>query len=156
MTIGRIPIGRLFVSNVVMALLLLMTIGCGEEIIPQYETTGPKDSGTVSVTKADLTDGARQGEELFNVNCSVCHGVNAAGTDQGPPLVDRIYHPGHHPDFSIRNAVSKGVQQHHWVFGNMAPIATVSPDEVEKIICYIRETQLANGIFEADDYLTTC
>ena len=156
MTIGRIPIGRLFVSNVVMTLLLLMTIGCGGESTPQYETTGPKDSGTVSVTRAGLSKGASQGEELFNTNCSVCHGVNAAGTNQGPPLIDRIYHPGHHPDFSIRNAVSKGVQQHHWVFGNMAPIASVSQNEVEKIICYIRETQLANDIFEADDYSPTC
>ena len=156
MIIGRNPIARLFVSTIVMALLLIMTIGCGEESTPQYETTIPKDSGTDSVTRADLSQGASQGEELFNANCSVCHGVNAAGTDQGPPLIDRIYHPGHHPDFSIRNAVSKGVQQHHWVFGNMAPIASVSPNEVEKIICYIRETQLANGIFEADDYSTTC
>ena len=156
MTIGKNPIARLLLSIVVMAFLLLMSIGCGEESTPQYETTGPKDSGTVSVTRADLSDGVRRGEELFNANCSVCHGVNAAGTDQGPPLIDRIYHPGHHPDFSIRNAVNKGVQQHHWVFGNMPPITSVSADEVENIICYVRETQLANGIFEADDYSTTC
>ena len=156
MTISRNPITRLFVSIVVMAFLLLIVTGCGEESAPEYETTGSNNTGTVSVTRADLSVGSRQGEELFNANCSVCHGLSAAGTDQGPPLIDRIYHPGHHPDFSIRNAVNKGVQQHHWVFGNMAPIASVSTDEVEKIICYIRETQLANDIFEDDDYSTTC
>ena len=156
MTISRNPIARLFVSIVVMVFLLLIVAGCGEEGTPEYETTRSNDTGTVSVTRADLSDAARQGEELFNANCSVCHGLNASGTNQGPPLIDRIYHPGHHPDFSIRNAVSKGSQQHHWVFGNMPPITSVSADEVENIICYVRETQLANGIFEADDYSTTC
>ena len=78
------------------------------------------------------------------------------GTNQGPTLIDRIYHPGHHGDFSIRNAVSQGVQQHHWGFGDMAPVAGLSSDDVEKIICYIRETQRTAGIFEGDDFSTVC
>ena len=82
--------------------------------------------------------------------------MNAAGTTQGPTLIDRIYHPGHHPDFSIRNAVSQGVRQHHWVFGDMPPVTDVSSDDAEKIICYIRETQRANGLFEGDSYSTVC
>ena len=99
---------------------------------------------------------AREGEELFDANCSVCHGENATGTNQGPPLVDRIYHPGHHTDHSIRNAVSNGVKQHHWGFGDMAPVAGVSSDDVEEIICYIRELQRAGGIFEGDGFSTVC
>ena len=103
-----------------------------------------------------LSDMARAGEELFNANCSLCHGMAAAGTSQGPSLIDRIYHPGHHPDLSFRNAVRQGVQQHHWFFGDMPPVAGVSSDDVEKIICYVREMQRANGIFEGNDYSTVC
>ena len=110
----------------------------------------------VPAAGAALSETARAGEDLFNANCSVCHGVGAAGTNQGPPLIDRVYHPGHHPDFSIRNAVRQGVKQHHWAFGDMAPVAGVSSDDVENIICYVRELQRAAGIFEGDAFSTVC
>ena len=108
------------------------------------------------MTRPTLSNAARAGENLFNTNCSLCHGVNAAGTGQGPPRVHRIYEPGHHPHFSIRNAVGRGVWQHHWWFGDMPPIAGVSSDDVEKIICYVREMQHTNGIFEGDAASSTC
>ena len=110
----------------------------------------------VSAAGSGLSVTARAGEKLFNANCSACHGAGAAGTSLGPPLMDRVYHPGHHQDFSIRNAVSQGVRQHHWTFGDMAPVAGVSSDEVEKIICYVREMQRAEGIFEGDAFETVC
>lgn len=100
--------------------------------------------------------GTPAGEELFNANCSACHGVGAVGTDAGPPLVHDIYHPGHHSDVSIRSAVRVGVKQHHWFFGDMPPVAGVSPDDLENIVCYVRETQRANGIFEGDGFNTVC
>ena len=139
------PAARLFATGFVLALLLAVMVGCGEESTPQYQT---RESGDVEM--------ARAGEELFNANCSVCHGMNASGTSQGPTFIDRIYHPGHHPDFSFRNAVSNGVTQHHWVFGDMPPVDGVSSEEVDKIICYVRELQRANGIFEGDDFPTVC
>ena len=147
---GRNSMGRLFVYSLVAAFVLLMMMGCGEDSTSQNETT--RSNGA----EQDSASTALTGEELFGANCSVCHGVNAAGTNQGPPLVDGTYHPGHHPDFSIRNAITKGVKQHHWFFGDMPPVAGVSPDDVEKIICHIRDTQLANGLFEADEYESTC
>ena len=139
-----------------MALILLMAIGCGEESPQQYESTGSSDTEKLSVTRPDLSDSARAGEDLFNANCSLCHGVNAAGTHQGPPLIHKVYTPGHHSDFSIRNAVRRGVQQHHWQFGDMPPVAGIPADDVEKIICYVREMQRANGIFEGDAFGTAC
>ena len=36
------------------------------------------------------------------------------------------------------------------------PVPGVSSDDVEKIICYVREMQRANGIFEADVASTAC
>ena len=148
--------GRMNAFILVAAVALLMVTGCGEDSATQYETAGSDDTEATQATGPSLSEMAREGEELFDANCSVCHGEKATGTDQGPTLIDRIYHPGHHSDVSIRNAVSEGVQQHHWVFGDMAPVAGVSSDDVEEIICYVRELQRADGIFEGDGFSTVC
>jgi mono/diheme cytochrome c family protein len=87
------------------------------------------------------------GEALFNAKCSVCHGIKGAGTEMGPPLVHRIYHPNHHADFSFRRAVSLGVRAHHWPFGDMDKVEGVSADDVELIIKYVRSIQHEAGIF---------
>ncbi|WP_210413851.1 c-type cytochrome [Luteithermobacter gelatinilyticus] len=89
---------------------------------------------------------AQKGLELFNKNCAQCHGVNALGTEQGPPLLHDIYNPGHHSDMAFYRAVQSGVPQHHWRFGNMLPQRHVSRKQTELIIAYIRELQRANGI----------
>ena len=68
-----------------MALILLTWAGCGEASPQQYETTASNDTERLSVTRPALSDSARAGEDLFDANCSLCHGVNAAGTHQGPP-----------------------------------------------------------------------
>ena len=146
----------LFVYVIVVSIALLTMIACGGEDDPQRAATGLRGSERVPVTESVLSDTARAGEKLFNANCLVCHGMGATGTTQGPPLIDGIYRPGHHPDFSIRNAVQQGVKQHHWSFGDMAPVAGVSSDDVENIICYVRELQRADGIFEGDAFSTVC
>ena len=91
-----------------------------------------------------------EGEELFNRTCSVCHGAGAVGTQAGPSLVHELYRPGHHPDISFRNAVKNGVISHHWEFGHMPPQPGVSDEDIEKIICYVRELQIAGGIYEGE------
>jgi mono/diheme cytochrome c family protein len=94
----------------------------------------------------DLSATAREGEKLFEANCMVCHGARGTGTATGPPLVHPIYEPGHHSDDSIRSAVQSGVQSHHWTFGDMPAIVTVAPGQLDQIICYVRELQVAEGI----------
>ena len=64
----------------------------------------------------------------------------------GPPLLDQIYAPGHHPDAAIRAAVRNGVQPHHWPLGPMPALPHVGDDEIESIIAYVRSVQRANGI----------
>ena len=93
---------------------------------------------------------SQEGEALFNRTCAVCHGAEGAGTQAGPPLVHPIYQPGHHPDISFRNAVKNGVISHHWEFGHMPPQPGVSDEDIEKIICYVRELQIAGGIYEGE------
>ena len=88
-----------------------------------------------------------KGREAFDANCATCHGAGALGTESGPPLVHRLYVPGHHNDDSIRRAVRNGVPSHHWLFGDMPPIVGVSDEELEQIILYIREQQRAGGIY---------
>ncbi|WP_269586208.1 c-type cytochrome [Roseibium sp. Sym1] len=84
---------------------------------------------------------------MFRENCSACHGENAAGREKlGPPLVHRIYEPGHHGDGAFFLAVQQGVRAHHWPFGNMPPVAGVPHNDVENIIVYVRRLQQANGI----------
>lgn len=88
-----------------------------------------------------------KGEALFNANCSKCHGVRGTGSDKGPPLVHRIYHPNHHSDLSFHWAVERGVVAHHWGFGNMPPIKGLTQQDVDLIIKYVRNLQKEAGIF---------
>ncbi|PVB60691.1 c-type cytochrome [Labrenzia sp. 011] len=109
----------------------------------------PTAEGTalVAVTVPGLSAEARAGGALFEENCAGCHGENAAGRDGfGPPLVHRIYEPGHHGDGAFHLAATRGVRAHHWPFGDMPPVENVSEPDVEKIVAYVRTLQRANGI----------
>jgi len=94
----------------------------------------------------DLTSEQEAGRVLFDANCATCHGPNASGSYQGPPLVHRIYEPSHHGDMAFLLAARQGVRAHHWRFGNMPAIDGVSEDEVVQITAYVRALQRANGI----------
>jgi mono/diheme cytochrome c family protein len=105
-------------------------------------------SPMVAVTLPDsLTAIAQDGKILFDRTCAACHGANAAGSGNGPPLVHKIYEPNHHGDQSFLLAARNGVRAHHWQFGNMPPQPEVSDAQVGTIVTYVRELQRANGIF---------
>lgn len=89
---------------------------------------------------------ARRGQELFVANCAQCHGNDAHGTEQGPPLIHRIYEPGHHSDLAFYIAIARGTHQHHWQFGDMAPVPEVDGEDAAHIITWIREEQREAGI----------
>ncbi len=102
----------------------------------------------VKVAVPQLSGSALEGEMLFNTNCAACHGPNAAGQDGvAPPLVHKIYEPGHHADGSFYLAAARGVRAHHWPFGDMPPVPDVSEQDVTKIIAYVRTLQRENGIY---------
>lgn len=103
-------------------------------------------SGQVKVKVPELSSLAKRGKVEFDNSCAACHGTNAAGTKQGPPLIHKTYNPGHHNNDAFYRAVKSGVAKHHWNFGNMPPISNVSKSQVGRIIRYVRELQLANGI----------
>lgn len=93
-----------------------------------------------------LTDEARAGREAFDRLCAACHGADAAGSAAGPPLMHRIYGPGHHADAAFTLAAQRGVRAHHWRFGDMPPMLSARLDEIGLIVRYVRELQRANGI----------
>lgn len=96
---------------------------------------------------AELSQNAQIGKEMFEANCTACHGDNAAGReDIGPPLVHIIYEPNHHSDESFQRAAAMGVRRHHWPFADMPAVDGLSREDVSMIITYIRELQRANGI----------
>ncbi len=100
----------------------------------------------VDVAVPLLTGAAVRGEQVFAANCARCHGKNAAGSYYGPPLVHRLYEPGHHGDRAFLRAATRGVRAHHWKFGNMPPVRGVSGPDIRSVVAFVRALQVANGI----------
>lgn len=94
-----------------------------------------------------LSANAQTGQQFFEKACASCHGTNAAGKGGfGPPLIHKIYEPSHHGDEAFQMAPLRGVQAHHWSFGDMPPVEGITRGDIKLIIDYIREVQAANGI----------
>jgi mono/diheme cytochrome c family protein len=96
---------------------------------------------------AAFTEQEQMGQRAYEVFCAECHGPSAQGR-QGiaPPLVHKIYEPGHHGDGAFVVAVQNGVRAHHWRFGDMPRVAGVTRAEVLDIVAYVRTLQRENGI----------
>ena len=126
--------------------LSILAGGLGALAWQRMGPIGTSGTVTVNVKEPELSALAETGKAIFEANCATCHGLSAAGTENGPPLVHNIYNPGHHADFAFSMAVKFGVQQHHWSYGNMPAQPQVLQDQMPAIIKYLRELQLANGI----------
>lgn len=128
-------------------ILILATVLLGVALVfgGKY-LIGSRVAEQLVIIVPSLSPEANLGQVAFQSHCVACHGENAGGTDKGPPLVNDIYRPAHHADFSFVRAVSLGVPQHHWLFGNMPPQPQVTRSEIDRMIVYIRELQRGNGI----------
>lgn len=105
-----------------------------------------RSAGHVAVTVPVLSGAAGRGQPLFDANCARCHGPYGSGSDTGPPLVHKIYEPGHHADAAFHSAIRYGVRAHHWRFGDMPAMPGLSETDVRAIIAFVRTVQRANGI----------
>jgi mono/diheme cytochrome c family protein len=113
-----------------------------------YLTARPRPATTLAeIVVPAFSPPAQRGLAAFVASCAGCHGEHAAGSDRGPPLVHKIYHPGHHADQAFVLAARNGTRAHHWRFGDMPAQRQVSPSDLDAIIRYVRELQQANGIF---------
>ena len=126
----------------VWGLLLLVGFAAAVHLTRRDPPPGRKEPATSAASAA-----LAQGRALFERTCMACHGPEAAGSPQGPPLVHRIYEPGLHADEAFLLAVQRGVRAHHWRFGDMPPVPNVSPEEVKLITAYVRGLQKRAGIF---------
>jgi mono/diheme cytochrome c family protein len=111
-----------------------------------YFGGGGQPQVMVTVTVPVLNDEARAGRDAYDRLCAGCHGVSAAGSPAGPPLVHTVYRPAHHADAAFARAVQRGVRAHHWRFGDMPPLPHVTLEEVRTVVQYVRALQRANGI----------
>jgi cytochrome c len=134
---------------VVLALIVVgyFTLSSPEpEITTQHEELGPTSIVDVKIPET-LSARASLGKKIYEVKCVVCHGQNGEGTTGvAPPLVHLIYEPSHHGDMAFVIAAQRGVQSHHWPFGNMPKVEGITKAEVLDVVVYIRELQRENGI----------
>lgn len=128
------------------ALILgLLSAGIG---IVVYDGDGPGDDRPGSkalVVIPEFSPIEQHGKALFETNCAQCHGVNAVGTDKGPPFLHRVYHPNHHADGAFFLAVRRGVRSHHWPFGDMPAQPQIGDSDLSAILSFVRALQSANG-----------
>jgi cytochrome c553 len=101
----------------------------------------------VAVIVPELSAREHGGEAALNDRCASCHGMDAAGRGGvAPPLVHRIYEPGHHGDQAFLMAAQLGVRAHHWRFGDVPLVEGIAEAEIASIVAYVRALQRANGI----------
>ena len=85
------------------------------------------------------------GKNLFEKNCSLCHGTRGKGSEVGPPLMHQFYIPSHHDDSAFYRAALTGTRAHHWKFGDMKPVPGISRKDMDNIIPYLRWLQQKHG-----------
>ena len=88
-----------------------------------------------------------KGQFLYEKYCSSCHALDLAGTSEGPPLIHPFYKPSHHGDRAFYRAALRGVQQHHWEFGDMPPVQGITQGKLDHIVPYIRFYQQQKKLF---------
>ncbi|MFW2333986.1 c-type cytochrome [Ilumatobacter sp.] len=101
-------------------------------------------SNETDTTPADPA-GVGEGAALYQTHCASCHGADLRGSDKGPSHLSIVYEPNHHGDDAFRSAIINGAQQHHWSFGDMAPIPGLDDDQIDAIIDYVRAEQQREG-----------
>lgn len=117
-------------AKVAVAAAAVVVVGCG---------SGQKDASPAGGSLAE------RGSEVYAEACASCHGADLRGTDKGPSHLSVVYEPNHHSDNSFRNAIANGAPQHHWNFGDMAPVEGLSDADVDAVIVFVRAEQQRQG-----------
>lgn len=105
----------------------LAVLLCGLAGVPAHA----RESASAGNPFAGDPTAIHQGAASFRINCGVCHGMNARGGLRGPSLTsNRWSHGG--SDHAIFRTITHGVP------GTQMPANDLEPDEVWKIIAYLR------------------
>ena len=100
-----------------------------------------------AVEKIEIPFHLGQGQLLYEKYCSSCHGVDLTGSDKGPPLLHPFYKPSHHGDKAFYRAALQGTRQHHWEFGDMAPVEGITQKKMDKLVPYVRYYQQQKKLY---------
>lgn len=122
------PPRTVVLATLAVAAAATLFLGCGASDIEPIDTVS-----------------ADPGAAIYASSCASCHGSTLQGTDKGPSQLSIVYEPNHHTDDSYRSAIANGARQHHWSFGDMAPVEGLTDDEVEAVIAFIRSEQQRLG-----------
>ena len=117
-----------------MLLVLALLVGACSATEPS-EAAAPEDASIL----------VAEGEVLYQASCAECHGSDLRGTDKGPSHLSIVYEPNHHGDAVFALAVINGAKQHHWPFGDMAPVPDLDDADIERIVAYVRANQRTHG-----------
>lgn len=138
--------GSQLTMAIILCLAWLFLSGCSESGSNAQSTPAPSSAIESASVETSVPDEFAEGELKFNNFCSRCHGAQGRGTNNGPPLVHKIYEPSHHADMAFQRAAAQGVRAHHWKFGNMPKIKGATQEDVTQIIGYVRWLQRQAGI----------
>jgi putative heme-binding domain-containing protein len=105
----------------------------------------PEQKPVVTNPLGHSEEAVKQGREIYNHNCTVCHGLNGAAGDRGPALgPGREYVRRKDPD--IFEAVQNGIP------GTTMPPSGLPPNDIWKVVAYIRSLRAtASDTFVAGD-----
>jgi len=143
-TFSRVRSSAVIMKKSTIVIYAGVAIGVAAVLFFQSKSDIGKPTAEISIPRLNAVQ--TRGKELFDANCSVCHGKNATGSGNGPSLVQKIYQPRLHADGAFFIAVKSGARAHHWQFGSMMPVEGVEKSEVALIVQYVRALQRANGI----------
>jgi mono/diheme cytochrome c family protein len=110
-------------------------------------------SGVMSIVAAATllaacgADGPRttsdRGEAIYRANCAQCHGGDLRGTARGPSLLVPIYGPEQLSDVEFADAIRNGVEERLWEFGPMPANKTITDEQIDAILTFVRARQTA-------------
>ena len=132
-------------AAVIAVVFVVIGGGCGGDSTADGAPRDPMTGKTEFDIPTQDPQLVAEGEILYKASCAACHGSDLLGTAVGSPHLSVIYNPEHHGDGSFALAVINGVKAHHFEFGDMPPIPTVTEDDFTRILAYIRETQRTEG-----------
>ncbi len=72
---------------------------------------------------------------------------SVVGATEADGLQIPFYKPSHHADGAFYNAALKGVRQHHWGFGDMPPVAGMTPKKMDSVVPYVRYYQQQKKLY---------
>lgn len=143
------PVPAAEMTRIRLLALLALCSACDPSAGPGAGMRHEMDRGvdTTGLRGLPIPAELRRGLALYAASCASCHGEAALGTSTGPPLVHRVYEPGHHADAAFVLAAQRGVRAHHWSYGDMPPRPDVSREDALEIARYVRWLQRAAGVF---------